>query len=104
MATYTQGQIEAKGFTLVANGADRYQRWSGAVNGRSFEIMWDSSTQRVFRIPDADDSVANFRAMLTLGVSLSTVVAAIPLSVLDNATKNSIQAALASALQDITLP
>lgn len=99
MATVTQSNLLAKGFVLVQNGQDRFQRWSGNVNGNTVEVIWDSVGQKAYQIPDVD-AAELCRIVVTLSAIFSSLLAA---SSLSSTLKTEAQTAISSAIHDIAI-
>ena len=99
MPTVNQAQLTANGFTLVDPVATRFQRWTGAVNGQSVEVLWDSSTNKAYKVADIDNAEL-LRVLVTLGAIASALTTA---STLGANAKSEIQSALGVALKDIAL-
>lgn len=99
MATVTLATLQSNGFSLVDPIATRFQRWSGAENGNAVELVWDSSTQKAYRVPEIDNAEL-LRTLITLGAIASALTTA---STLGANAKAEIQSALAVVLKDIAL-
>lgn len=99
MASVTQAQLTANGFTLVDPVATRFQRWTGAVGGQSVEVVWDSFTNKAHKVPEIDNAEL-LRVLVTLGSIVSALATA---STLGPTAKAEIQSALGVALKDVAL-
>lgn len=79
MPQVTQQQLASNGWSLVMGSGQRIQVWTGAVQGESRMILWDSVTGRQKVIPQGPGSELQILrvAMAVLGV-LADLIAAAP--------------------------
>lgn len=102
MPTVTQAQLVGANFSAVAGAGQRFQVWTGArQNQESVMVVWDSTSEKLYPVPDGLVDIPTIRALYTFGVLIAQLINA---STLSAGNKTAGITALQDCVPDINIP